>query len=232
MRPAILTVGTRGYRAMAGEIIAWADATETWAACGIPQDVGEGAHFLDALPWPLPTLLRYHWYAVVLAANPWITHVLALDADLRILGELDPATLFSDRGLTAVEHPGYSGTLAYQAKPFESDPHSAAFVAPQHQGPYYAGAVVGGPRQAFLALCHAMVQRIDADLARGTIATWHDESYLNACLALHGTPPVVALPASYCAPEGQETVYPHAFPAKILARTKDHAAVRRQNGGR
>ena len=197
----------------------------------LPQDAADGAHYLDTLPWPMPTLLRYHFYRVVLEANPWITHALALDADLRILGELDPATLFSDRGLTAVEHPGYSGSLGWQPKPFVVDPASAAFVEPQAQGPYYAGAVVGGPRQAFLALCDAMIGRIDRDLARGRIAEWHDESYLNACLALDQTPPVVRLPATYCAPEGQEAGYPHAFPAKILARNKDHAAVRRRMGG-
>jgi FkbM family methyltransferase len=65
-----------------------------------------------------------------------------------------------------------------------------------------------------------MAAEIDADLKRGVIAQWHDESHWNAYLAKE--PPQVSLPPPYCWGE------PEGCPpgTRILALAKDHAAYR------
>jgi histo-blood group ABO system transferase len=80
--------------------------------------------------------------------------------------------------------------------------------------------VQGGRPAAYLAAVEAIAAAVDEDAARGITAVWHDESHWNRYLVDH--PPDVELSPAYCTPEGSRMPFSH----RILALTKDHAAMR------
>ena len=62
---------------------------------------------------------------------------------------------------------------------YDRNPKSTAYI-PYNCGKYYvSGGLNGGTAPAFLALCHELERRTEADLQQNVIALWHDESQLN-----------------------------------------------------
>lgn len=146
--------------------------------------------------WPDATLYRYH----VLLEYDWsaYNYLYLCDADMLFAAKVGREILSP---LVATAHPGY--VHMRKNLPYEKRPQSAAFV---HKGTtYYAGGFVGGKREAFLDLARGIKNQIDRDDANGIVARWHDESHLNAQLAL--LPPTRTLSPSYCYPD-DASAYP------------------------
>lgn len=168
------------------------------------------------LPWPGPTLMRYH---ILLARSEQLErmdYLFYVDADMRFVGPVGDEIL-GER--VATLHPGF-----YQARrrafTYETRPASRACVAPHEGHAYYAGGFGGGTSAAYLAMAHALRDAIDEDSRRGLTAVWHDESHLNRYLIDH--PPTVTLSPAYCYPESWRL----PFERRLLALDKDHAAMR------
>jgi Glycosyltransferase family 6 len=117
-----------------------------------------------------------------------------IDADCRLLAPLTEE-VFAD-GIVVTEHPGFPrGTEG----PFEDDPMSLAYVAPEWRGQYFPGAFVGGRRDHFLLMARNIADWIDADKWRDIDAVWYDESYLNRYLSLEIVPsPKILEGRRYC----------------------------------
>lgn len=176
-----------------------------------------------AFDWPLPTLLRFEAFSRSREALADLDHLLYLDVDMAVNGPLG-ADLAHD--LVAVTHPGYSATP--ERAPFTDDPQSGAYLPPQQRRVYVCGGVQGGTRESYLAACDALAARIRADLGRGHIPQWHDESYWNAWVAEHAGRPgtdVAILPPEYCWPEEWVTA---TQPGIIVALRKPLLTRRRQ----
>ena len=175
------------------------------------------------LPWPYSTMMRFHFYREwlrELRSRERVDFILAMDADLKAVQPLDPLAMYGETVGTL--HPGFTGR---HAKPgtFEDRPPSACYVAPEARRAYFAGGLVAGTPAGFAGLCDGVVRRIDADLKAGIIPRWHDESALNAHFAEH--PPAKVLDPTYLTPEGTDW-YGDTSEARILALSKDHAALR------
>lgn len=145
--------------------------------------------------WPAATLYRYH----VLLENERhlrdFDYVYLVDADMRFEAPVGEEVL----GRTvATLHPGYVGVAAAKL-PYERRRDSHACVANGRGGVYYCGGFVGGEWDAFRALATVVRGQIELDDYRGLTAVWHDESHLNAALALR--PPALVLSPSYCYPD-------------------------------
>jgi hypothetical protein len=168
-------------------------------------------------PWPFATLTRPRAltaYADVLSTN---RRLLQCDADMRFVGPVD---LTAIDGVLAVEHPGYVGTPVH-ALPFETRPTSRATLPAGSGSRYVAGGVQGGTTREYLRACAVMAEWIQADLDNGITPIWHDESIWNRYCAEF--PPAAVLDSSYCRPDTDP-----GPAARILALTKDHAAMRDQ----
>jgi histo-blood group ABO system transferase len=164
--------------------------------------------------WPWDTLRRYHGiarYAGVLSECDYLFH---LDADMRVVGTVGDEVL-GDR--VAVRHPGFLGRRGT----YEERPESVARVAPHEGSTYFAGGFNGGSREGFLSTVREVVRMADADAARGIVAVWHDESYLNRHYV--DRLPSVVLGHEYCFPEGWKL----PGTPRIVALNKDHGAMRR-----
>jgi hypothetical protein len=162
------------------------------------------------LPWPLPTLLRYHLMLESGALD--FDHIYYMDVDMRIERPIGHEIIGD---LVAVEHPGYVGKT--RGLPFEHRPESACFC---NRGlRYFAGGFQGGSRWGYGEAIQRCRSAINLDLANGIIPTWHDESAWNWFL-VDNTPTVVLSP-DYCSRpfERHET-------RRIVALDKNHAEMR------
>lgn len=82
--------------------------------------------------------------------------------------------------------------------PYDRNPACGAFI-PFGQGErYYQGGFYGGRTPEVMAYAHWCDKIIKEDLAKGIVATWHDESYLNKYLLHH---PPGRVDTFYCRPE-------------------------------
>lgn len=190
-------------------------------ADGQPEHPSVTYHFTPHSVWPGPTLHRHQ--TLLRAKNDLRrhTHLLMLDADMLIVGDVARECLPADGGLTATLHPGYVDTPPSRC-PFERRTTSTACVPYSYQGRYYCGGVQGGATEKYLEACASITANIQRDSDGVVVAAWHDESHWNAWLALH-EPPEIVLSSDYCTPQWQRLDRPGA---RILALDKDHAFYR------
>jgi len=167
------------------------------------------------LPWPYPTLLRYHAMVAYRQRLETVDRLVYMDVDMRIEQACDFSTI---DGIFAVRHPGYLDARP-AGLPFERRPESQLYWQPTASSTYLCGAVQGGAATAYLDASRQMSVWIDADLANGLIPVWHDESAWNRWCAEH-TPDLV-LPHTYCWPQWKTGDTPI-----IVALDKNHAYFR------
>jgi histo-blood group ABO system transferase len=168
------------------------------------------------LRWPLPTMMRYR--AILAYRDVLLEHggvLVYVDVDMRFAGEVD---LRDVTGLIAVQHPGYVDSNPNDY-PYERRPASTSAIPPGDGEQYYAGGVQGGDTAAYLDACRVLADWLHADLSRGLVPVWHDESAWNKFCYLH--PPNRVLTPDYCSPEHE-----HNPAAHIVALDKDHNRVR------
>lgn len=169
-------------------------------------------------PWPNGTLYRHE---ILLARLPIATLVYLADADMRFEANCGSEIVPPDRyGIVATLHPGYVGRARAEL-PYETDPESACYLAPDEGSVYYAGGFLGGDIYSMGALLRATTKAIDADLARGHTPRFHDESALNMVLAK--SPPALTLDPSMCHPDNAEwyrSVWPTDYPRVLVAIDK------------
>jgi histo-blood group ABO system transferase len=168
----------------------------------------------DRLGWPFDTLKRFHIYDAHQECFKEMDFVFATDADMLFVAPVGDEILSS---LVGTQHPGYVGKRGT----FEKNKASKAYVSRTEGKTYFAGGFYGGKRDEFLQLVRRNVQQIDADLQKGFIAIWHDESHLNRYFIDH--PPTRILDPSYCYPESWNI----PFPKKLVALDKNHAELRK-----
>ena len=191
-----------------------------------------------ALGYPNQTLRRYHIFLEqkeFLLAN--YDQVFYVDADMQFVAPV--GDIFSD-GITATLHPGYfqhpkrgirrkaapGQTLepgltyiGHAAGYSEINPESTAYLLDNEF--YYCGGFQGGSTQAYLRAAETISANIDADLRKGIVAIWHDESHWNRYL--NDNPPAKVLSPSYCFPEGYDGGYgwsAQAYPPVLVATDK------------
>lgn len=195
------------------EIMLWTDM-QNWPEA---KDVNFGATVfpVDAMEWPYPTLMRYHFFLKQEEYLKKFDYIFYLDLDMRLVGIVGDE-IFGPN-LTMARHPMYQvrQNLWY---PYEPNPSSAAHIrqpgkivlkdGKQMFEPIYAaGGFQGGTTESFLPAMKAMAANIDADLDKGYIARWNDESHWNHYLFEHGMQDVVDLDVSYIYPDSMINEY-------------------------
>lgn len=167
--------------------------------------------------WPAATLYRYHVLLEHRRTVECFDHLFLVDADMRFEAPVGVEVLGS---LVATLHPGYVGKTA-RLLPFERDKASAAHATGRA---YFCGGFVGGETDEMLGLAESIRRGVDRDEEKGIMATWHDESHLNAVLAIR--PPCVVLSPAYCYPDndsGYRTWWPEQYERKLVAVDKTRA---------
>jgi len=201
----------------------------------MPAYEGVTLFSVDSVPWPYPTLLRYHLFLQQEEYLKKFDKLLYLDCDMRVL--VDIGTEIFGEGLTCAQHPMYALDRRY-IPPYEPNPNSSAFI-PRFgviktdnkkiwfDPVYAAGGIQGGTTQIFLDAMWAMKRAIDRDLQNNYIAIWNDESHWNYYLSQNPRQDLIVLDPGYVHPDSLVEEYYHKiwgckYQPKILTLTKKH----------
>lgn len=183
----------------------------------------------EAYPWPYATLKRFHMFRPLLPelAEQGFSAAYFLNANYLVARTVTPQELLptAPNQLVLCLHPGY-----YTQKPlffpYDRSPLCRAYI-PYTKGEHYVcGGTNGGSLAAYARLIETLDDRVEADLADGIIARWHDESQLNRYL-LDTQDPVRLLSPAFCRPEGwADFPYEPAFLVREKSSWLDVASVK------
>lgn len=158
---------------------------------------------IDAMPWPLITLLRFHYFLSIEEELKVCDYLMFSNANIACEQVVTEEEFLprQDKGenMSFVQHPGYWHKPPCNA-PFERRRKSLAYVPYNSKTPYVIGAMFVGESAAFLRMSHVLRDRINADLKKNVIARWHDESHLNRYVA--NRTDARLLEPDYCYPLG------------------------------
>lgn len=164
----------------------------------------------EQLGWPYDTMMRFETYYKHRDLFLDYDYIYCLDADMAFVDTVGDEILAD---LVGTLQPNY----LFDPKPYETHCLSTACINRGEGKYYFAGAFYGGKRDEVLKLLEKTSTNITIDLARGVIASVHDESHLNRYFIDHE--PSLVLNPSYCHFESWHSPYPK----KIVAFDKrDH----------
>ena len=169
---------------------------------------------IEHKPSPHITLLRYELFEKVFAWEDFIysdafvqnaairkfykpiDYYFYFDIDTYFCATVHPEEVLSN--LVAVQHCGFIG------KPgtFEMKQTASTSYVTQAEAAgatYYGGGMQGGHKDVYMKACRTLKKMINADLAKGIIPVWHDESAWNRYLI--DNPPTKVLTPSFHYPE-------------------------------
>lgn len=139
-------------------------------------------HIYDVpnLPWPLPTLLKYHMFLKY--ENDLLKMDYLYQSNANIVCEnqvLEDSFLPKDsEKLFFTMHPSFINKKS-QHCPFERNKFSKAYVPYSENAVYVYGAMNGGRSSDYIEMIKEIECNIESDLQRNIIAKWHDESHVN-----------------------------------------------------
>lgn len=158
---------------------------------------------IDAMPWPLITLLRFRYFLLVESELKRHDYLMFSNANIICNSNVTAEEFLPDESIgqemSYCQHPGYWKTVKFNM-PYDRNKKSNAYI-PYNCGKYYViGALFAGKTDAFLKMTHVLNDRIEADLKRNIIARWHDESQLNRYIV--GKDNFKLLSPGFCYPVG------------------------------
>lgn len=138
---------------------------------------------IDALPWPLITLLRFKYFISIEEKIKRHDYLMFSNANI-ICNDFVSSEEFLPRDekqeeLSFVNHPGYYRKKLVYNYQFERRKKSLAYIPYNCGKTYVIGAMFSGNTNAFLKMSHILNDRIEIDLKHNIIARWHDESHIN-----------------------------------------------------
>lgn len=171
----------------------------------------------ERLGWPYDTLMRFKIFYRAEEALRTFDYIFFFNANAMFLrpvtaGEILPGP--GQDGLTVVLHPGYYNKPVSQLPYEKQQKRSTAYLPRSQRKQYFQGCLNGGTAAAYLEMVVQLMNNTQADLDKGLIARWHDESHLNKYMA--DKQPKVLTPA-YAYPEG----YTLPFEPVISMRDKN-----------
>ena len=156
---------------------------------------------------------HFHRHASRLAS---CTYLFYVDADMEFVEVGDE--ILGKR--VVVQHPAFVNTPAVDC-PFDRNPACRASIPIEHQGPYFQNCFQGGESAEFLRMSRRLARRIRADLRRGVMPLWHDESHMNRYMVEH--PPTRVLHPGYAFPEWWTGF---RFPRRVIGVKKSNQELR------
>jgi hypothetical protein len=121
-------------------------------------------------PWPYVTLKRFHSFA---SYHDGVEYSFYCDVDAEFVKTMTLKTI--SKSMYGTIHPGWAGTRGTPC----SNPSSTSCIPPGGNNAYYCGGFFGGEHSKFMSMSRELAGRIQADINRGVMADWHDESHLN-----------------------------------------------------
>ncbi len=186
---------------------------------------------LEAIEWPMPTLMRYHTFLQQEETLAKYDYIFYCDVDMMFVDVVGDEILGD--GITTGVNPMYWLDKSMWP-PYEPNPQSAAYIPrpgrviedegkPRFQPIYYAGGFQGGKADVWIKAMKQMKKMIDKDLTQNYIPIWNEESIFNRYL--FENPPAIVLNPSYIYPDSlikeyYEPRWNRSYQPKLVTLTK------------
>jgi hypothetical protein len=187
--------------------------------------------YQDNLGWPMIACYRYRILLRVEAELKGFKAMAFFNANAMFVDDVSYEDFFGNiqQSLVCALHPLFPKENAANA-PFETRVESTAYVPLENRYHYCQSAISAGTAESYMKMLRILAANTEADLARGIVALWHDESHWNSYV--NNDPQIRenlhVLSQSYMYPESFDLPYPK----KILMRDKHkqggHAFLRGQ----
>ncbi len=163
---------------------------------------------LQAQPWPLITLLRFHTFLSIESKLVQCDYLMFSNANIVCCTTITPEEFLprieNGEKLFVTKHPGYYMKKNFEF-PYDRNKYSLAYIPWNCGSDYVIGAMFGGTSKAFISMSKTLRARIDEDLKKNIVAKWHDESHLNRYII--GRTDIRFLHPKYCYPVGMNVDY-------------------------
>lgn len=166
---------------------------------------------IEAIEWPMPTLMRYHTLLQQEEKLKEYDYVYYCDIDMFFANIVGDEIL--GKRLTAVQQPMYALRKEWWP-PYEPNPKSASYIPrlakyikepnglPRMMPLYLAGGFQGGTSESFISAMKVMKKKIDDDMTKiNYIPIWNDETVWNSYLFENPSDNDVILSPSYTYPD-------------------------------
>ena len=171
--------------------------------------------------FPDDSLDRYEMFLSIEDQLKKYDYIYFLNANAKVVAyvgeEIFPT---KEQGIMVASHPQHYRLQVREWYPYEDNPKSTAYIAPDEGKYYVQGGFIGGRRKDFLKMCHVLDANIRTDKKNGVMAKFHDESHLNRYII--GKNPLIMPPNyiwQYCDPTLFEYYNAHHM-IKIYIRSK------------
>lgn len=131
--------------------------------------------------WPYDTLLRFHWFAMVQDHMKDYDYCYFCNANSVFVREVTPEIIpfpTEDKPVLLWCHTAHYDDYSSNDITTETNPESTAYVGPNVPCRSHGGGFFGGTAEAFLKMTLDLRDNIQADLDKGIIAVWHDQSHI------------------------------------------------------
>lgn len=183
-------------------------------------------HHQQKKGWPYDTLMRFHTFSQVKEQLKNFDHIFFFNANTTFVQPVSASDILpgpQDDGLTVVQHPGYY-RLPVKKFPYENIQRASTAYMRRGEGKYYfQGCLNGGTADAYLQMIGQLTANVQADLDKGIIALWHDESHLNKYMA--DKHPKILTPA-FAFPEGWDLPFTAVISMLDKSRFGGHTFMR------
>jgi hypothetical protein len=175
--------------------------------------------YITHVPFPIISLLRYHYYSDISDSLRHFDYVYHIDCDMQ-MNETVSEEILSKR--VCVQHPGVNRSFSPANQfPYDKNPQSNAFIDDYSGYDYYQNCFQGGETEEFITMCISLRNKIEEDLRKNYIALWHDESYMNRYM--NDNRPTLVLPSIYAYPQNWNL----GPVKKIIHLDKNHLEMRK-----
>lgn len=136
--------------------------------------------YFKNLGWPYNTLLRFKMFMMVKEDIKQYDYVYFFNANTMFIKDIDTCLIPTQGNIIVAKHFKYANTQDKYEYPLDRNQKCWACVPWGKEGnDYIQACFFGATGEAFYHLSKILSTEIDKDIAKGVIALWHDESYLN-----------------------------------------------------
>lgn len=140
------------------------------------ENVNIIVHKIEHLPWPLITLLKFHYIYKYKSEN--FDYICYCNADLQFNTNCFNYH-FNENKINLCAHVNSHNFEVIDDFKFEYNKNKNSMSYIENSYKYCMGGFIYGPNRLFIDMCKDIINMIDKDLLNNIIAERHDESYLN-----------------------------------------------------
>lgn len=183
----------------------------------IDHEEADNVHLIyqENMGWPLNTMKRFHMFMGIADRLKQFDYIFYINANMYFTYPWYRSFINPEKDLIVYEG-GPLHNKPIETLPFEKNPKSNAYIAPEDYHKYVRGGFIGGKVDAFMRMSQELDELTEEDLRNNIVAVVHDESFIN--MYVTGRTDVQCLGWQYMGIDNY--VYPYNAPMVLKDKNK------------